>query len=373
RLANAGFRYRYLAGVAGHRPGRGTPDRPATQAGCSHGRWRDGHPVRPLDPAGATSALADGTLKARASAFWHLALAPLASLRLLGHLPLVPRLVIGLDDDPRGLLRNLEALQKSIDLQIGDTIGILIGFAGFQFFQIGGRHLFHQLRRRAEGCRDFPNLPLDQSGQWRQVTGAVAELGEEPHDRLGGMIGPDNQALPRIGDGVLGHHAHPRLGIAEHEISRSGRQRLQCLGSPRKPLYRRSDIHRMALVRLDGIDCELAFSFLVLHLIEKAPRDEAVIIPPPGAPHPSPRRLGEQPGRGPIDAATDAQHQGLQSGLAQAVLDEAHSAVDFGPYRGGPIERWPNVECSGDFLLTAMHGFLLWNGLLEMKWGLDTD
>src|SRR5690606_11844732 len=75
RLANAGFRYRYLAGVAGHRPGRGTPDRPATQAGCSHGRWRDGHPVRPLDPAGAASALADGTLKARASSL----LAPVSS------------------------------------------------------------------------------------------------------------------------------------------------------------------------------------------------------------------------------------------------------------------------------------------------------
>src|SRR5690606_33169466 len=75
RLADAGFRYRYLAGAAGHRPGRGTPDRPATQAGCSHGRWRHGHPVRPLDPARTASALADGTLKTRASSF----LAPVSS------------------------------------------------------------------------------------------------------------------------------------------------------------------------------------------------------------------------------------------------------------------------------------------------------
>ncbi len=119
----------------------------------------------------------------------------------------------------------------------------------------------------------------------------------------------------------------------------------------------------MALVRQDGIDCELGFSFIVLHLIRKAHRNEAVIITLPGRPHPFHRALCEQPGRGRVDPATDTQHQSLQSGLAQAVLDEAHSAVDFGPYRGGAIERRPNVECSGDFLLTAMHGFLLWNGL----------
>jgi len=47
---------------------------------------------------------------------------------------------------------------------------------------------------------------------------AIAELGKEPHNRLSGVVSPNNHAMPRAHMGVLGNHALPGFDIAKKEI-----------------------------------------------------------------------------------------------------------------------------------------------------------
>src|SRR5258708_8393263 len=53
----------------------------------------------------------------------------------------------------------------------------------------------------------------------RQYVGpTIAELGKEPHNRFSGVVSPNNHAMPRARNGVLGHHALPGFDIAKKEI-----------------------------------------------------------------------------------------------------------------------------------------------------------
>ncbi|MNP45777.1 hypothetical protein D3C76_1397250 [compost metagenome] len=72
------------------------------------------------------------------------------------------------------------------------------------------------------------------------------------------------------------------------------------------------------------------------------------------------RELGQAAGGGGVDAAADAEHQDLEAGLAQAVLDEGLAAFDLGHHRGFVGEGRDNVQGFGDFLLAvAAHGGIL--------------
>ena len=200
---------------------------------------------------------------------------------------------------------------------------------------------------------------LDQTGQRRQVASAITKLGKEPHNRLGGMIGADNQSLPGIGNGVLRHHAHPRLGIADNEVTFLRRQVIKRFGRSRQALHGGADVDRMALIRLDRIDCKLRFIFVMLDLVGEPDSNESVVVAFPSFAHALNGALRKQPGSGRVDPTTDAQYQRLEPRIAQALLNEGDPPVNLGLYCCGPIERCTNVKRSSDFLLAMMHGFLL--------------
>ncbi|MNH39027.1 hypothetical protein D3C79_1001420 [compost metagenome] len=67
------------------------------------------------------------------------------------------------------------------------------------------------------------------------------------------MIGADHQAMGRAGDGVLGDHAHARLGVAEHEVHRHRMFAFEGRHFIGQGFDRRTDVHGVALVRLDEI------------------------------------------------------------------------------------------------------------------------
>lgn len=91
---------------------------------------------------------------------------------------------------------------------------VLVRPARAQLLEIGGRQLEDQMPGRR------------QVGTRGEIAGAVAELGEEAHHRLGGMVGTDHQPAAGIGDRVLGDHPQPGLDVAEDEILPCGIQAL---------------------------------------------------------------------------------------------------------------------------------------------------
>ena len=62
------------------------------------------------------------------------------------------------------------------------------------------------------------NPALVEAGQRKDVSGAVAEFGEEPHQGLGGVIGADDQTPLGAGDSELGDHTLTGFDVAEDEI-----------------------------------------------------------------------------------------------------------------------------------------------------------
>ena len=93
---------------------------------------------------------------------------------------------------------------------------------------------------------------LGQAAERSQVAGAVAELGEEPHDRLGSMVGADHQAAAGAGDGVLGDHADARLDIADDEVALRRLESFQGLQLFRQGFHRRTDVDGLLFVGADG-------------------------------------------------------------------------------------------------------------------------
>ncbi len=217
----------------------------------------------------------------------------------------------------------------------------------------------YQLLRRSQRGGDLPNLILDQTGQRRQVARTVTELGEETHHRLRRMVRSDHQPLTGIGDGVLSNHAHPRLGVTQHEITLFRAQRLECFGSGRQTEYRGADVHRVAFIGLDGIHRQLSFMLVMLDLIRQAHGDETVVVSLASGAHPLDGPLRQEASSRRVDSAADTQHQCLHAGLAQAGLDEAYPTFDFRLYGLRPGERCADMERGCDFLLTTVHETLL--------------
>ena len=109
------------------------------------------------------------------------------------------------------------------------------------------------------------------------------------------MVRSDHQPLTGIGDGVLSNHAHPRLGVTQHEITLFRAQRLECFGSGRQTQYRGADVHRVAFIGLDGIHRQLSFMLVMLDLIRQAHGDETVVVSLASGAHPSTARCAKRP------------------------------------------------------------------------------
>src|SRR6187402_2178618 len=71
----------------------------------------------------------------------------LLPLRCERQLALVPGIVVSADDDRIGIVADLLAVQESIDLGIGDPVGLFVGLAGAQLFEVGGGYFLHQIFR----------------------------------------------------------------------------------------------------------------------------------------------------------------------------------------------------------------------------------
>ncbi|ERO60717.1 hypothetical protein P308_12745 [Pseudomonas piscis] len=217
------------------------------------------------------------------------------------------------------------AHQVGVDLLVAAPIGVLVQLARRQFLQVRSGRLAHQVPRRAKGIGQQPHLGLGQARQRRQVASAVAVLGEEAHQRLGAMIGAHHQAIAQVGQRVLGQHSGPGLDIALGEI-RECRRRFQAveLHLTHQAIDAVGDIAGADLIGADEFQGSLGVVFIRLVAIRQAHGDET--HPMAGLAHLLHRQLAQAPGHQGIDAAADAQHQAVATGITQDLLDECHAA-----------------------------------------------
>ncbi len=196
---------------------------------------------------------------------------------------------------------------------------------------------------------------LGQAAERSQVAGAVAELGEEPHDRLGGMVGADHQAAAGAGDGVLGDHADARLDIADDEVALRRLESFQGFQLFRQGFHRRTDVDGLLFVGADGRQRGLGIGLVLLHLVGQAHGDEAVGLVAGLLAQLLDGALGQQAGGERVDAAADPQHQGLQPGILQALLDEGDAPGDLRLHVGLRLERRLDLQGLGDVALDLLH------------------
>jgi hypothetical protein len=96
--------------------------------------------------------------------------------------------------------------QKVVDLFIGHAIDLFVRAQRRIGFEIGRRHLPHEVIRCAECGGHGADTPFVEAGKRKDVGGAVAELGVETHKRFGGVVGSDDEAGRSSGDRILRHH-----------------------------------------------------------------------------------------------------------------------------------------------------------------------
>ncbi|MNT54072.1 hypothetical protein D3C72_1912060 [compost metagenome] len=134
----------------------------------------------------------------------------------------------------------------------------------------------HQGVRCAQVAGDAAHLVLHQAGEGRQVAGAVAELGEEAHHRLGGVVGADHQAVVGVGDGELGHHADARLDVAGDEVTARLGQLVQVGDLFGQADHAVGDVHGFFFIGADEIHRHLGVLLVMLDVVGQAHGDEAV-------------------------------------------------------------------------------------------------
>ena len=88
-------------------------------------------------------------------------------------------LAVRVDDDLERFLTQRLAVQEGVDLGVGDAVGRFVGFARHQVFEVSSRNFLDQILWRTKAASNRTDLILHQTAQWREVAGAVAELGEE--------------------------------------------------------------------------------------------------------------------------------------------------------------------------------------------------
>ncbi|MCY1310095.1 hypothetical protein D9M70_602550 [compost metagenome] len=132
----------------------------------------------------------------------------------------------------------------------------------------------------------------------------------------------------------------------------------------------RADVHGVTLVRLDEIHRSLGVVFIELGFIRQAHGDELVVVITGAGAQFTHGALGQQAGGQGIDPAADAQHQGLEPGIDQAILDEGNAPGDF-RLEGGLVGEWRlNLELLSNLTLYGLHEFtpclVCWKGRQEL-------
>ncbi len=232
---------------------------------------------------------------------------------------------------------------------------LLIRDARAFVFQVGGRHLGEHRGRRAEAFGDAPYLAFDQATQWRQVAGAVTELGEEAHHRFGSVVGADHQTVAGVGHGVLGQHAHARLGVAEHEVAARRGQFAQLADLLGQAGNGRGDVDGLHFIRINESQRGLGVGLVVLHVVRQTNGDKTVVLVLLLSAQLLHRQLGQTTSCRGIHAAADAEHQHLGARSSQGVLDEGNTFGDLGVHVGVRGERGDHAQGFGDFSLAIAH------------------
>ena len=98
---------------------------------------------------------------------------------------------------------------------------------------------------------------------------------------------------------------------------------------------------------------------VMLHLVRQAYGDEAVMHIARLFAQLVDRALGEQGAGQRVDTTADAQHQGLEPGVLQALLDEGHAPGLLGLERGRVGERRLDLELRAISRWTACMGYSL--------------
>jgi hypothetical protein len=265
---------------------------------------------------------------------------------------LVGALAVRGQDDLAGRGRHRLAFEEVVDLLVGDAEGVFVGLARHQRLEVGGGYFVDQRVGRAEQRRHGAHAALVQAGERRDVGRAVAELGEEAHQRLGRVVGADDDAVVRARHRELRHHALARLDVAQHEVFVGGVAELQVAGLQRgqHAVGRGADVHRDGAVGLDDGERGLRLGLVLLHAVGQAHGDEGGVAAF-GAQllH---RALRQAAGGERIDAAADAQHQRLQAGLLQVAGQKVDAALQF---KGG-IEDGRDMQRRDDLALRGVDG-----------------
>jgi len=110
--------------------------------------------------------------------------------------------------------------------------------------------------------------------------------------------------------------------------------------------------------------------FVELGLVGQADGNELVAVVTGAVAQLAHGTLGQQAGGEGINAAADPQHQGLEPGIDQAILNERDPSSDFS-LKGGIVgEWWLNLELLSNLTLYGLHEFtpclMCWKGRQEL-------
>ena len=181
----------------------------------------------------------------------------------------------------RDLGGHWQALQVVVNLLVPNSQRLLVREPRPQVLEVGGRRLGDDRLRRAEMGRQPAHLALAEPEERTHVHPAVAELGEEPDERLGGVVRPHHESAREVREVVLHRHPHPRLRVSPREVAERFGTRLQPVPGQRRfeRPDRPADVHAHHFRRLDPRQHALGVGGVALPAVGEPHRDEAVCPP----------------------------------------------------------------------------------------------
>lgn len=146
------------------------------------------------------------------------------------------------------------AFEEVVDLFVIHAIGVLVGAEWRKILEIGSGYLVDQVVGCTKMRSESANTSLREPGKWQEVSCPVAKFGEKAHDRLGGVIGADDEPLGAAGESVLRDHTLSGFHVSTQEIglgSAGWREACPAQGVPH-PVCSRSDVDFENEIRIYG-------------------------------------------------------------------------------------------------------------------------
>ena len=115
-------------------------------------------------------------------------------------------------------------LPDGFSFRSGVTAMVDTGSAGWRMFEDFRYRVLDRFETRMFAFLNIVGMgmvsnDMEQNHQDMQVDPAVAILGEEPGDRLGGVVGPDDEVAQLPGHRVLRDHPLTRFDVAADEVA----------------------------------------------------------------------------------------------------------------------------------------------------------